>query len=604
MHISQRLAFVAFAAFLVPVCVAAGQAPQPATPSGSPSGAPGTVLHARTNLVLVDVVVLDHGKPVHGLSKDRFRVYEDDREQAISAFDEHEPPVATPSTARVAALIAKLPPHTYTNVSAYPDTGTVNVLLLDALNTPLADQQEARKEMVDYLSKVPPGTPMAIFTLASHLQLVTGFTTDAAELVKAVKTRSASSQSVVLEEQADSAQSVMDNEIYNMEIGGIPGNAIGALQEFEADYTAVQNNLRTLMTLDAFQEMARYLAGIPGRKNVIWFAGSFPITIQPDPSLPRSLRNMEEYGTQIRQTAALLTAARVAVYPVDARGMMTPPTVGANYTPSGNMMKGNNPVANDYTKFLTQNGEEHGAMDTIAAETGGKAFYNSNDLKGAVESVMEDGSSYYTIGYDPGPEKFDGSFRRIKVDVGKGGYKLAYRNGYYADPEFGPSMGVENPAGGKLITTSILKGAPPTTQLHLTARVLAATDPLLKDAKIPDGPAGQMATSIKGTPHRYVVDMDIDPRGFLFVDTADGEHEAKIEFLLVDYDADGNKLNFQDQAMDVMLKQQQYETVLKGGLKARMFIDVPAGHESLRVAVQDLNAGRAGSLEVPLDVGK
>jgi hypothetical protein len=136
------------------------------------------------------------------------------------------------------------------------------------------------------------------------------------------------------------------------------------------------------------------------------------------------------------------------------------------------------------------------------------------------------------------------------------------------------------------------------------ARVLPSTDPLLKDTKIPDGPAGKMAASIKGTPHRYVIDMDIDLRGFLFSDAADGGHETKMEFVLLDYDADGNVLNSQDQAMDVTLKPQQYQNILKGGLHARMFIDVPAGRESLRIAVQDLNAGRAGSLEVPLLVRK
>ena len=82
------------------------------------------------------------------------------------------------------ARIAALPPHTYTNISPYPDNGTVNVLLLDAFNTPTANQQEVRRQMIEYLGKIPSGTPIAIFTMASHLQLVTGFTTDAATLAK------------------------------------------------------------------------------------------------------------------------------------------------------------------------------------------------------------------------------------------------------------------------------------------------------------------------------------------------------------------------------------------------------------------------------------
>ena len=586
-------------------CAVAAQTATSPAPSNSAPTTPTTVLHASTSLVLVDVVVTDHGKPVHGIDRNRFHLYEDGREQRIASFDEHQPPPASAHAAAVAAHIAALPPHTYTNVPPYPDSGAVNVLLLDALNTPMADQQEERKEMIEYLGKIPPGTPIAIFTLASRLQLITGFTTDAALLVKVMKGKAAApSQSVVLEDQANSVQLEMENKIYQMEIGNVSAQAIEAVKEFEADYTAVQNNLRTRVTLDALQELARYLSGIPGRKNVIWFAGSFPITIDPDPALPRSMRNMDQYGTEIRRTGALLTAARVAVYPVDARGLMVPTTANANYTPSGNFMKGNDPVSKDYTNSLSQNAEEQASMQTVAQETGGKAFFNSNDLKAAVESALEDGSSYYTIAYIPAALKLDGSFHRFKVTVDQGGDKLAYRDGYYADPGYGPGSNAQNPEGAKLITAAILQGAPPSTQILLTARVLPSTDAQFKNVALPTDPAGQMAATIKGPPHLYVVDLSVDPRGIAFSDAADGGHDAKIEFLLVGYDAQANRVNYQDQTLSITLKPKQFESIMANGLNARMFLDLPAGPGFLRIAVQDLNAGRVGSLEVPLAVVK
>lgn len=589
----------AFAGLLIFAGVAAAQPPAAAN-----STSPTAVVHATSSLVLVDVVVTDHGKPVHGIDRSRFHLFEDGHEQAIVSFEEHRPPTAPPNAAAARALIAALPPHTYTNVSPYPDTGVVNVLLLDALNTPMADQQEERKEMIEYLGKIPPGTPIAIFTLASHLQLVSGFTTDAAYLAKVLKGKAAaSSHSVVLEDQANSVQSVMDKQISQMQEDQISADSIGALQEFEADLTAVQTNLRVLTTLDAFQELARYLSGIPGRKSVIWFSGSFPITIDPDPSLPRSARNMEEYGTEIRKTGALLTAARTAVYPIDARGLMTSPTASVNYTPTGNLMRGNDPVSKDYTKFLNQTAEEHSSMQTIAEETGGKAFFNSNDLKGAVETAIEDGSSYYTIAYVPASLKLDGSFRRIKVTVDRGGSKLAYRDGYYADPGYGPGGG-QNPEGAKLITSAILHGAPPSTQILMEARVLPATDAQFKNVALPTDPAGQMAAAMKGPAHLYVTDLSVDPRGMTFNDAADGGHSARIEFLLVGYDGQGNRVNFQDQSLDVTLNAKQFASIMANGLHARMFLDMPAGPGYLRIAVQDLYAGRVGSLEVPLGVVK
>ena len=603
MHPLRLSNSLALAGLLMAACAVAAQTAQSPAASNSAPATNSMVFHATTSQVLVDVVVTDHGKPAHGIDRSRFHFFEDGHEQAIAAFEEHQPHPVSPNAVKAAAQIAALPPHTYTNVSPYPDTGAVNVLLLDALNTPLVDQAEARKEMIEYLGKIPPGTPIAIFALASHLQLITGFTTDAAALAKVMKSKAASSShSVVLEDQANSVQLQMENQVYQMESSGMPAAAIGAVQEFEADLTAVQTNLRVQVTLDAFEELARYLGGIPGRKNVIWFSGSFPITIDPDPSLQGSTRNMEEYGTEIRRTGALLTAARVAVYPVDARGLMTSTTMSVNYRPSGNLMKNNDPVNTDNTKFLNQTASEHMSMQTIAEETGGKAFINSNDLKGAVESAIEDGSSYYTIAYMPGALKLDGSFRRIKVTVDGGGDKLAYRSGYYAEPGYGPGSGAQNPEGAKLITAAILQGAPPSTQILFEARVLPSTDPQFSQVTLPTDPAGQMAAAIKGQRHLYVVDLDVDPRGITFRDVADGGHDARVEFLLVGYDAQGNRVNYQDQPLEITLKPKQFENIMANGLHARMFLDLPAGPDFLRIAVQDLRAGHVGSLEVPLQV--
>jgi VWFA-related protein len=605
MHSLRISHSLALAGLLVSAYAASGQAASSLAALNSAPTKTSAVLHATTTQVLVDVVVTDHGKPVRGIDRSRFHLFEDGREQAIDAFEEHQPP-APVNASQSAVRVAVLPPHTYTNVSPYPDTGTVNVLLLDALNTPMADQARARKQMIEYLDKIPSGTPIAIFTLASHLQLVTGFTTNAAYLAEVMKGKAASpSHSVVTENQANSEQLELENEMADLGANpGAPQDYIIAMQEFENDLTAVQTNLRVRVTLDAFQELARYLSGIPGRKNLIWFSGSFPITIDPDPEFPRSMRNMDEYGAEIRRTGALLTAARAAVYPVDSRGLMTSTSTDASYTPSTNFMKDRSPMNRDDTTFQNQTAEEHSSMQTVAEETGGKALFNSNDLKGAVESAIEDGSSYYTIAYIPAGLKLDGNFHRIKVTVDPGRYRLAYRDGYYADPGYGPGSGAQNPEGAKLITSAILHGAPSSTQILMQARVLPATDPLLKNASLPTGPAGKMAADIKGPPHLYVIDLSVDPRGITFSDAADGGHDARVEFLLVGYDAEGNRVNYQDQTLGIKLNPKQFESSMANGLHARVFLDLPAGPGFLRIAVQDLNAGRAGSLEVPLEAAK
>jgi hypothetical protein len=88
------------------------------------------------------------------------------------------------------------------------------------------------------------------------------------------------------------------------------------MRQFEADIAAFQTDLRVQMTLEAMQQLARYLSGIPGRKNLIWFSGSFPIALDPDDTQQDPFEAMRNYSDQIRETAELLSAARVAVYPV------------------------------------------------------------------------------------------------------------------------------------------------------------------------------------------------------------------------------------------------------------------------------------------------
>jgi VWFA-related protein len=372
-------------------------------PSASTSQLPTTTVHAASNLVLVDVVVNDHGKPVRSIDRKRFHVFEDGKERPLSSFDEHQPSPAPADAASVKAQIANLPPHMYTNVPAYPDAGVVNVLLLDALNTPMANQAEARRQMIQYLGTIPPGTSLAVFTLTSQLRLVEGFTTDAARLTAVLKSKAAtSSPSVVLDTPGHSAQQTIEDALSSMaDPSHMPSaEVISALQQFETDLTATQLDLRVRTTLDAMDQLARYLSAIPGRKNLIWFSASFPISFDPDPDQPLPFLAVRTYADDIRKTSDLMTAARVAVYPVDARGLITPSTADAAYSPNQVSLQANSGgkvsirsindsnLTHEYDQAMTQNMEEHGSMQQVAEQTGGTAYFNDNDLKGAVAAAV------------------------------------------------------------------------------------------------------------------------------------------------------------------------------------------------------------------------
>jgi hypothetical protein len=237
-------------------------------------------------------------------------------------------------------------------------------------------------------------------------------------------------------------------------------------------------------------------------------------------------------------------------------------------------------------------------MQQIAEQTGGQDYVNTNGLKEAVASAVENGSSYYTIGYMPGAKPFDGQFRKIELHADNAAYKLSYRHGYYADPPDKPTA--HQPGAVSLIVASTLHGAPPSTQILFEARVLPSTDPVLQGSNLPEGPAGEMAATLKGPVHRVIVDLKVDPHGIAWQDAPNGAHATQIEYTLLAYDADGKRLNWLDKGFQLKLSPEQYSHSISAGIPMRMALDLPAGNASLRIAVHDLNKGGVGSLEIPV----
>ncbi len=153
------------------------------------SGNAVATIKSKVRLVLVDVVVTNgKGDAVTGLLKQDFEVLEDGKPQTISTFEEHHG--APPTQIKVPPL----PPNVYTNFPLTQTADSVNVLLLDAMNTPTLDQVYVHTQMIKYLKTIPPSTRVAIFTLASRLRMLQGVTTDSSELLKVLNSVQAGPQ--------------------------------------------------------------------------------------------------------------------------------------------------------------------------------------------------------------------------------------------------------------------------------------------------------------------------------------------------------------------------------------------------------------------------
>ena len=566
------------------------------------SGNTVATIKSKVRLVLVDVVVTNgKGEAVTGLQKQDFEILEDGKPQTISTFEEHHG--APPTQIKVPPM----PPHVYTNFPVTQTADSVNVLLLDALNTPSRDQSYVHSQMIKYMKTIPPGTRVAIFTLASRLRMLQGVTTDSSELLAVLnRAQAGPQQSPLLPSNAetDADQRMIDFMIENS--SGPGGSAptlamaavdpINAMKQFLADTAAFQTEQRVGITLQALQQLARYLSAVPGRKNVIWFSGSFPSGILPNSDLVDPFTSADTFQEDIRKTTDLLTAGQVALYPIGAEGLAPDMAFEANAQEIGE--KRPSLAMQDQVKHL-QAGEvardsNHSSMDQLAKDTGGQAFYNTNGLNDALTRVVNNGTRYYSLAYSPSNPTMDGKYRRIQVKLLKGKDNLAYRRGYYADD----------------LQTVLAAGQKPDTDplLMLMGRNLPDYSQILYKIKVvpsnpqpaPDAPRIGSNPDLKGPFTRYGVDFAIAPQDLKLDPTPDGGRHGNIEIVLLAYDREGKPLNFVVTKGDVNLDAKLYESVQKVGLQIHKEIDVPQQYIYLRTGIYDLKSNTAGTLGVPL----
>ena len=616
------------------------------------------VFKANARIVVLDVVVMGRdGKPVQGLHKEDFAIAEDGTSQQITSFEEHT------AGDRMPAALPDLPPNIFTNLPRVKPVDAVTVLLFDSLNTPVADQSFVREQMLNFLRTSRPGRRIAIFTLGTKLRFVEGFSDDPAVLAAALNNSqngsSPRSSPLLLSASENDANQQSVSMLYN-NFAANPSNvnllSLQSVQQFQAEQASFKVDERMHLTLEAMEELSRYLAGIPGRKNVVWFSAGFPLVLFPDPDLQDSFVVERQYERQVRRADALLSAAQVAIYPVDASGNRTDSLydVEPGFNGKINMQEAVNTVVTRSGQAQTQSSGEqalnaekdtlqkdtvqrnadHTTMDVIARDTGGEAFYNNNGLQDAVDRVMDHGSRFYTVTYAPNNPANDGHYRKIAIKVAGpnsgGEYKLAYRRGYFApggksaeisavrpgeDP-LHPFMGPGMPASTQILYAVRIKPGQATTTLDSSPEIQQHSAPAGTDSfgrvqmvthtDVVPGFENSTPTHagdnprLKGKLTRYSVDFVIAASGLQIEPQANGARHTSIESTLVAYDREGRPVNWLVREIDLNMSPAQYEGVRQNGVSFRLDIDVPKEGVTLRSGVYDLASSLTGTLEVPL----
>jgi len=550
--------------------------------------------------VVVDVIVTDkHGQPVQSLDKSSFQVFENGVPQDIAFFEQHTS-TDTPPTSPTQPPAPALPPDVHSNVAIPPADGPLIVLLLDALNTPASEQAYVRAQILEYLKQVPAGTHMAIFTMGSELQLIQGFTSDPAVLKAALDGRSYPTTSPISTSPAGPNVAGLRLGGQNIPLASSVAATRASLNRFSNNVDSAGSDLQIRYTLDTLNALGVYLAGIPGRKNLIWFAGSIPWTINPDFSLVTSVTSRIDYTKELRNLSQVLTVGRIAVYPVAAGGLIPPGGYNADSANSAFARAGNGGAfANqDIAQQMNEAGE-HMSMHNLAEATGGRAIYNTNGLTQAVAKVESIGENYYTLAYSPKDKRYDGTLRDLNIRVNSPDVKLDYRRGYYAeDPSKSTGRSVlvqSNP-----LRAVMQRGAPDATQIPFSVQTKpAASQP---DPSHPSDRVGNNAAALKGPVVRYDFHWRVDLHSITFVPAAGGLVHGEVDAILAAYDADGKTYNDIYATLPLDLNNVQYNRLLRTGLPMNQTLDLPAGPVFLRAGLLDPSTGHTGAMEFPLMV--
>jgi VWFA-related protein len=471
-----------------------------------------------------------------------------------------------------------------------------------------------REQLLKYLKNKQPSTRIAVFTLGSKLNLIQGFTGDSGLLQAALKDKHFGFSPVTAEPSRSRSDDDADKEevaIKAEAFGGPRGMGtagVAALQQSQAEYAGYQGDQRVAMTLDALQHLGRFLAGIPGRKNLIWFASSYPIYFFPKSTEKQPLNNHGEYAKQIKATSDLLTLSKVAVYPIDAEGMMNDHPMDSEHDLGAAGMGGG--LVHNTMEGAAGRSETISTMQQLAADTGGQAIFNANDLDGALNRAIHNGDHYYTLVYTPANKQMDGNFRSIQIKLGDSKDQLSYRRGYYADDNSAPSLISAKPqktivsASGSNqepaqhsdpLTPLLTRGMPAATQILYAVRVQSADPQPALTAKHLGA-----NTKLTGAFTRYTADFLIDPKKIQLDLTPEGNRTGKIQVGLLAWDHEGKALNWVGGTMVLDLNSTAYAEIQKTGIRAHAELDVPLTNVYLSTGVYDLTANKAGTLEIPL----
>jgi len=532
-------------------------ATQAAPPASAPQKPGDFTLRSQVNVVLVDVRVSDKsGRLIMDLKPQDFKIFEDGVAQSISSFSfENIERLATATAENGPPPIIdleKLPPNSPPPVQVVQDHRLI-VLFFDLTSMPVDDLMRAAKSATDFVRKqLTPADLVAVATYSSNLRVVRAFTNDRDALDRALK-------SVTISESSSLAAAGAEGQAGTTNASGQEIVTQDVSAAFTPDETEF-NIFNTDEKLAALESLARLLRDVPGRKSVIHFSSGIELT---------GIENQ----AQLRATSDAANQANVSLYTLDARGLAALPPGGdaSSASPSGTALYTGQAIASQVSSL--QGGRE--TLATLAADTGGRTFYDTNDFAAAFGEVQKENSSYYLLGYSPSNPRSDGKFHRIRVEVHRPGVKVLARPGYFAPKDF--------------------------RQFTREDKELQLEQAMDLDTPLVDLPMAVEAAAFRQPDNKfYVVLAAKIPGSAVSFLQKSATHRTEFDFAWRATDKAGHPVAVLRDTLPVKLDADTYQQVVSGNILYEGGFVLPPGDYHLKVVARENESGKLGTFEEPL----
>src|SRR5215213_9287583 len=397
---------------------------------------PDDVVKVKSNLVNIDVIVKDKkGKYISDLKPEDFTVSENGVAQKIEFFDA---PVTRTETRKPGETVAAAP--------AAPATATRNyiALVLDSQSTDFTNMKPVREGAIKYVrEQVTDADAVAILSVTNGLQMLQPFTQDKARLIASLeKLGSADAKSFEQKDVAESIANIREFLKNNESLGPITstGGGSAAARVMIAQHVLQQFiRLRTALSLQqarpvlaALAALAEGLRPIPGKKTLVLFSQGFVTPAVLD--------------WQVQSTIDIANRANVAIYIIDSAGLRAA-APGSGALVPGSPLAGISGATNQEQRIRAVGGEtvfdnarqegqsrEYDILYRISGDTGGRFLKGNNDIGQGLERINQEIQSRYTLAYRSTNQNFDGTFRKVKIEVRRPDTQIISRSGYYAIP--------------------------------------------------------------------------------------------------------------------------------------------------------------------------